>query len=50
MNARGKCPYCGRVKALTKGSRIWKHYVTAGTATVAETGSRIICGGSGRQV
>jgi len=45
---KARCPYCGTLKPVTDKGKIRRHYVTAGVATVAETGSRIVCGGSGR--
>ena len=45
---RGRCRYCGGLFGLTKGGKVYRHYTVAGKATVAETGSRIVCGGSGQ--
>ena len=45
---RGRCRYCGATFGLTKKGKVWRHYVIAGKETVAETGSRIVCGGSGQ--
>jgi transposase-like protein len=38
--ARGRCPYCGRTKALTKNGKIRKHN---------QRGKNLLCGGSGQR-